>query len=59
MVRQHEQERREQVSPEKVSLVFTTGDRVRHPKFGEGVVISSTRTRNGDEEVTVAFEAPK
>jgi DNA helicase-2/ATP-dependent DNA helicase PcrA len=34
---------------------FETGDRVRHPLFGEGIVIESKVTR-GDEEVTVAFE---
>jgi len=34
---------------------FETGDRVRHPIFGEGIVIESKVT-GGDEEVTVAFE---
>jgi DNA helicase-2/ATP-dependent DNA helicase PcrA len=33
---------------------FRAGDRVRHPSFGEGVVVSSA-PRTGDEEVTVAF----
>jgi DNA helicase-2/ATP-dependent DNA helicase PcrA len=34
---------------------FETGDRVRHPLFGEGIVIESKAT-GADEEVTVAFE---
>ena len=33
---------------------FRAGDRVRHPSFGEGVVVSSA-LRSDDEEVTVAF----
>ena len=33
---------------------FKAGDRVRHPKFGDGVVISATRAAD-DEEVTVLF----
>jgi len=33
---------------------YRAGDRVRHPSFGEGVVVSSA-VRNDDEEVTVAF----
>ncbi|MCL4459375.1 MAG: UvrD-helicase domain-containing protein [Chloroflexi bacterium] len=33
---------------------FKSGDRVKHAKFGEGVVVSSTIV-GGDEEVTVAF----
>ncbi|MBM4466700.1 MAG: hypothetical protein FJ014_14310, partial [Chloroflexi bacterium] len=34
---------------------FETGDRVRHPLFGEGIVIES-KVAGDDEEVTVAFE---
>jgi len=34
---------------------FSPGDRVEHPAFGRGTVISS-EMRSGDEEVTVAFE---
>ena len=34
---------------------FKAGDRVYHPSFGNGVVVSS-RVSRGDEEVTVAFE---
>jgi DNA helicase-2/ATP-dependent DNA helicase PcrA len=33
---------------------YRDGDRVRHPAFGEGAVVTSTLTRD-DEEVTVAF----
>jgi DNA helicase-2/ATP-dependent DNA helicase PcrA len=38
-----------------VMAQFETGDRVRHPLFGEGIVIESKIAGN-DEEVTVAFE---
>jgi len=34
---------------------FKTGDRVRHPQFGQGMVIESAVV-GGDEEVTVAFD---
>ncbi|MSQ24057.1 MAG: hypothetical protein EXR58_05845 [Chloroflexi bacterium] len=34
---------------------FFPGDRVHHPAFGQGVVVSSAVNR-GDEEVTIAFE---
>jgi len=37
---------------------FKTGDRVRHPKFGQGMVIESV-VGGGDEEVTVAFDERK
>jgi DNA helicase-2/ATP-dependent DNA helicase PcrA len=33
---------------------FRDGDRVRHARFGDGIVVSSKLTRN-DEEVTIAF----
>jgi DNA helicase-2/ATP-dependent DNA helicase PcrA len=33
---------------------FRDGDRVRHPRLGEGIVVTSKLTRT-DEEVTVAF----
>jgi hypothetical protein len=32
------------------------GDRVRHPRFGEGVVLSH-RDARGDRELTIVFEA--
>ncbi|MDQ7030254.1 MAG: UvrD-helicase domain-containing protein [Ardenticatenia bacterium] len=38
----------------KVTLRFKPGERVRHPTFGEGIVITS-RPSGEDEEVTVAF----
>ena len=34
---------------------YRPGDRVRHGKFGDGIVVAS-EMRGGDEEVTVAFE---
>jgi DNA helicase-2/ATP-dependent DNA helicase PcrA len=36
-------------------LVFTGGERVRHPRFGEGIVVSSQMAKD-DQEVTVAFK---
>jgi DNA helicase-2/ATP-dependent DNA helicase PcrA len=35
---------------------FRDGDRVRHPKFGEGIVLSS-KPLSDDEEVTVIFDS--
>ena len=35
-------------------LAWRAGDRVRHRRFGEGIVVSSQLVK-GDEEVTVAF----
>jgi DNA helicase-2/ATP-dependent DNA helicase PcrA len=37
------------------AMLFRSGQRVKHAKFGDGVVIESKIDRN-DEEVTVAFE---
>jgi DNA helicase-2/ATP-dependent DNA helicase PcrA len=34
--------------------LFRDGDRVRHARFGDGIVVTSKLTRN-DEEVTIAF----
>jgi hypothetical protein len=34
---------------------FRDGDRVRHGRWGDGIVVTSKLTRN-DEEVTVAFK---
>jgi DNA helicase-2/ATP-dependent DNA helicase PcrA len=39
---------------EEASSAFLPGDRVRHPQFGEGIVVSSQR-RGSDDEVIVAF----
>ncbi|HIC94135.1 MAG TPA: hypothetical protein EYP09_07785 [Anaerolineae bacterium] len=56
----HLEERRYQeavrwpASPHPPSPAFKAGDRVRHPTFGEGVVVES-RVSGGDEEVVVAF----
>lgn len=36
---------------------FRDGDRVRHRRFGDGIVVTSRLTRT-DEEVTVAFQDP-
>jgi hypothetical protein len=36
------------------ALSWQAGDRVRHRRFGEGIVVSSQWVK-GDEEVTVAF----
>jgi DNA helicase-2/ATP-dependent DNA helicase PcrA len=36
-------------------LVFAGGERVRHPRFGEGVVVGSQMVKD-DQEVTVAFK---
>ena len=33
---------------------YRDGDRVRHPRLGDGIVVTSKLTRS-DEEVTVAF----
>jgi DNA helicase-2/ATP-dependent DNA helicase PcrA len=35
-------------------IAFTDGQHVRHPKFGEGIVVSCLQ-KGGDQEVTVAF----
>jgi DNA helicase-2/ATP-dependent DNA helicase PcrA len=34
--------------------LYRDGDKVRHARFGDGVVVTSKLTRD-DEEVTVAF----
>ena len=36
---------------------YRDGDRVRHARFGDGIVVSARLTRD-DEEVTVAFRDP-
>jgi len=42
----------------KPNLKFKTGDRVKHAKFGEGVILGSVK-RDDDEEVTVVFDDKK
>ncbi len=53
-------QRQQAARAQKAGLQFKPGDRVRHPKFGEGVVVAS-KPSGDDEEVTVAFvsEGPK
>ena len=34
---------------------FSDGERIRHPSFGDGVIIKSTLTRT-DEELVVKFD---
>lgn len=41
-------------SSRSLSGSFRPGDRVKHPQFGEGIVVNS-QMRGGDEEVLVAF----
>jgi DNA helicase-2/ATP-dependent DNA helicase PcrA len=45
---------RQQASPQRVGR-FHSGQRVRHPKFGDGIVIIS-KVRGDDEEVDISFE---
>ncbi len=42
-------------TPSKREPEFHSGQRVRHPQFGEGIVIES-KVRRNDEEISVAFE---
>lgn len=42
--------------PEKPKTRFRSGQRVRHAKFGDGVVVES-QLRSGDEEVVVSFRS--
>ncbi|MBI2305567.1 MAG: UvrD-helicase domain-containing protein [Chloroflexi bacterium] len=39
------------------TTTFSAGDRVRHSRFGEGVVVNCTPAR-GDQEIVVAFKGP-
>ncbi|MBV8085554.1 MAG: UvrD-helicase domain-containing protein, partial [Chloroflexi bacterium] len=43
------------VAPAVSEQAFAAGAKVRHAKFGDGVVVRSD-LKNGDEEVTVAFD---
>jgi DNA helicase-2/ATP-dependent DNA helicase PcrA len=44
-------------SPQPITAVrFRAGNRVRHPQFGEGIVLNS-KLSGEDEEVTVVFES--
>ena len=47
-------DKRRRASTDDTTLEFRAGDRVHHPGFGEGVVVSS-KLSGADEEVEVAF----
>jgi DNA helicase-2/ATP-dependent DNA helicase PcrA len=47
--------RRQDPTAPAVERQYVPGDRVFHPAFGTGVVVTSVVNR-GDEEVTIAFE---
>jgi DNA helicase II / ATP-dependent DNA helicase PcrA len=47
--------KRDERHPVPDEPVFTGGERVRHPRFGEGIVVSC-KMAGGDQEVTVAFK---
>jgi DNA helicase-2/ATP-dependent DNA helicase PcrA len=42
--------------PPARAKAFHAGDHVRHPKFGEGIVVSCQEEKSGDQLVTVAFK---
>jgi DNA helicase-2/ATP-dependent DNA helicase PcrA len=42
--------------PKRLDVTFAAGDRVRHPKFGEGIVVSCQDEKGGDQLVIVAFK---
>ena len=46
---------RDERPPVPEQLVFAGGERVRHPRFGEGIVVSS-KVVPDDQEITVAFK---
>src|SRR5205807_218185 len=48
-------DREEPVAIALHDVSYVPGDRVRHARFGEGIVVSSVLA-HGDEEVTVAFQ---
>ncbi len=54
---------RKQIAPypaaKKPDLRFKAGQKVRHSKFGDGIVIMSQPSGGGDEEVTVSFKDTK
>ncbi|HLB23920.1 MAG TPA: UvrD-helicase domain-containing protein [Dehalococcoidia bacterium] len=47
--------RKDERPPVPDELVYAGGERVRHPRFGEGVVVASQMVKD-DQEVTVAFK---
>ncbi len=54
---------RKQITPyadtKKVETRFKAGQKVRHSKFGDGIVVMSKPSGGGDEEVTVSFSDKK
>jgi ATP-dependent DNA helicase UvrD/PcrA len=54
---------RKQVTPypgvNKADLRYKAGQKVRHSKFGDGIVVMSKPGGGGDEEVTVSFKDTK
>ncbi len=48
--------RRSDERPKRLDVTFAAGDRVRHPKFGEGIVVSCEEQKSGDQLVIVAFK---
>jgi len=43
--------------PARSNVSFAAGDRVRHAKFGEGIVVSCEEEKSGDQLVVVAFKS--
>ena len=48
--------RRSEERPKRLDVAFAAGDHVRHPKFGEGIVVSCEEQKSGDQLVIVAFK---
>ena len=48
--------RRSEERPKRPDAAFAAGDRVRHAKFGEGIVVSCQEEKSGDQLVIVAFK---
>jgi ATP-dependent DNA helicase UvrD/PcrA len=42
--------------PQKALDTFNAGDHVRHPKYGEGIVISCEPSGPGDYQIVIAFQ---
>ena len=52
--RRRRRERRE--AAPAAAPAYTAGDKVRHPAFGDGIVMSCEPAAGGDFQVTVAFK---
>jgi len=48
--------RRSEEPAKRSDVAFAAGDRVRHAKFGEGIVVSCEEEKGGDQLVIVAFK---